>query len=450
MVIEINTPVERPAKIDVMTRNPDKKAEFADRVERRNMLSGILHGAFFQMGSAFADPYAVVPLFLAGFTESRALIGLIVSLIGALSIVPQLGMSRQIRRDPASARPIMLIGIWTRCGVWGIIALTIMVVPSHVDWILLIFICLVGLYSLGAGFAVLPFRRIISETISTSRRSTFFGGRLVAGGILAVLAGMVVKSVLGYKDLSWPQNYGVLFALSFASLAIAYSAMSCLRFPVETSSLSPSPLPPLRTEIGNAWRAYPILKRLIGVRLLSGGLPLVLPFLTLYATKEIGIPLAWVGIFVAMQQMFAIVANFAWIPLGNRFGTRSVILSGLGLALISLGMIICFEAAVALALAFAFAGGAMSAMTVGFGGYVLELGTPDIRPLLNALEGTLLMPLYFMPLLGGWLADQIGYRPLVLMGSVSLLGALVLAHTLCEPRQGDSVCGPCENLPDRT
>ena len=57
-------------------------------IERRNMRCGILHGAFFQMGTAFADPYAVVPLFLAGFTESRALIGLIVSLIEALSIVP--------------------------------------------------------------------------------------------------------------------------------------------------------------------------------------------------------------------------------------------------------------------------------------------------------------------------------------------------------------------------
>lgn len=413
------------------------------------MRCGILHGAFFNMGTAFADPYAVVPLFLSGFTESRTLIGLIVSLIEALSIVPQLGMSRQIRRNPGSARPIMLVGIWTRCGAWGIIALTTILVPNQMLWILVVFMSFVAIYSLGAGFAVLPFRRVISETISPDRRSTFFGGRLIAGGILAALAGAVVKSILGNEGLTWPRNYGILFAFSFVSLAIAYSAMSCLRFPSKVPTRSSYVLPPLREEIRNVWKTYPVLKRLIGVRLLSGGLPLVLPFLTLYATKEIGIPLAWVGIFVAAQQMGAIFANIAWMPLGNRFGTRLVILAGLGLAVVSLSTIAVLESAVALALAFALSGGARSAMKVGFGGYILELGTPETRPLLFALEGTLLMPLYFMPLLGGWLADTLGYRPLVLIGGVLLVGALILARTLCEPRRGDPVCGPGVASEDR-
>ena len=431
-----------------MTKNRSNEVDVPSGLDRHNMRCGILHGAFFHMGTAFADPYAVIPLFLAGFTESRALIGLIISLIGALSIVPQLAISRQIRRNPESARPIMLVGIWTRCAVWGIIALTTMLAPNQLAWMLVPFMCLVAVYSLGAGFAVLPFRRIISETISPARRSTFFGARLVAGGILAVLAGMVVKAVLGNEELAWPRNYGVLFALSFGCLAVAYSAMSRFRFPAKSSDWSSPTLPPLRTEIRNVWRTYPILKRLIAVRLLSGGLPLVLPFLTLYATKEMGIPLAWVGIFIVAQKAGAILSNFGWMPLGNRFGTRSVILSGLALAIVSLATIAGSESGVGLALAFALAGGAMSAMIVGFGGYILELGTPEIRPLLFALEGTLLMPLYFMPLLGGWLADRVGYRPLVLAGGVLLVGALVLAHTLCEPRRNDPACGPCGNLPN--
>jgi len=426
-----------------MTRNSPGEIASEPRTEQHNMRYGILHGAFFQMGTAFADPYAVVPLFLSGFTESRALIGLVVSLIEALSIVPQLGMARRIRRNPGSARPIMLASIWTRCGAWGIIALTTVLVPNQMLWILVVFMFLVAVYSLGAGFAVLPFRRVISETITPDRRSTFFGGRLITGGILAALAGIVVKLILGNEGLTWPRNYGILFAFSFVSLAIAYSAMSCLRFPSPILTQSSHVLRPLREEIRHVWKTYPVLKRLIGVRLLSGGLPLVLPFLTLYATKDIGIPLGWVGIFVAAQQTGAIFANIAWIPLGNRFGTRSVIRAGLGLAVIGLAMIAAFESAVALALAFALSGGAMSAIKVGFSGYILELGTPEIRPLLFALEGTLLMPLYFMPLLGGSLADTLGYRPLVLLGSVSLLGALVLARRLCEPRRADPVCGPC-------
>ncbi len=83
------------------------------------------------------------------------------------------------------------------------------------------------------------------------------------------------------------------------------------------------------------------------------------------------------------------------------------------------------------------------AMIVGFNGYILELGTPEIRPMLFALEGTLLFPLYFMPFLGGWIADTCGYTALVLLGIALVSTALIVATTLCEPRRGDPACGPC-------
>jgi len=407
------------------------------------MRYGVLHGAAFHMATAFADPYAVIPLFLAGFTESRALVGLVVSLVGAVGVVPQLGMSRQLRRNPRSARAFMLAAIWTRCGVWGAIALIALLMPVRSLWILIMFVFLISIYSLGGGVAVLPFKQVITDTISPERRSTFFGRRLLIGGILAVLAGVAVTHVLGSEALVWPRNYGILFALSFAGLAAAYTAMSRLRFAQQAGKLQSASLPSLRKEVTGAFREYPILKRLIAVRLLSGGLPLVLPFLTLYATREVGLSLAWVGVYVAARQAGVILSNLGWIPLGNRLGTRAVILSGLGLAVLSFAVILVSKSAIALAVAFGLAGAGMSAMTVGFSGYILELGTPEVRPLLFAMEDTFLMPLYFMPLLGGWLVDGYGYRPAVLVGGALLLAAFACACTLCEPRRGDVACGPC-------
>jgi hypothetical protein len=407
------------------------------------MRYGVLHGAAFHMARAFADPHAVIPLFLAGFTESRALVGLVVSLVGAVGIVPQLGMSRQLRRNPRSARPFMLVAIWTRCAAWGVIAAMALLMPVHSIWILIAFICLICIYALGGGVAVLPFKQVVSDTISPQRRSSFFGRRLLIGGILAVAAGGVVMHVLASEALAWPRNYGVLFALSFLSLAAAYTAMSQLRFGRHPGARQDAPLLPLRREVAGAFRQYPILKRLIAVRLLSGGLPLAFPFLTLYATRELGISLAWVGVYVAARQAGGILSNFGWMPLGNKLGTRSVILSGLALAVLGFGIILFCQSAVALALAFVLAGAGMSAMAVGFSGYILELGTPELRPLLFALEDTLLMPLHFMPLLGGWLVDGFGYLPAILVGGALLLAGFVCACALCEPRRGDLACGPC-------
>lgn len=418
-----------------------------DPVCRHNMRYGVLHGAAFHMATAFADPHAVIPLFVAGFTESRAVVGLVVSLVGAVGVLPQLGMSRQLRRNPRSARAFMLAAIWTRCGVWGVIALIALLMPVQSVWILIVFVCLISVYSLGGGVAVLPFKQVVTDTISPERRSTFFGRRLLIGGILAVLAGVAVTHVLGSQALVWPRNYGILFALSFAGLAAAYTAMSRLRFAQRSGKLQSARLPSLRKEVTGALKEYPILKRLIAVRLLSGGLPLAFPFLTLYATRELDISLAWVGVYVAARQAGAILSNLGWMPLGNRLGTRAVILSGLGLAVVSFAVILVSKSAIALAMAFGLAGGGMSAMVVGFSGYILELGTPELRPLIFALEDTLLMPLYFMPLLGGLLVDGYGYRPAVLAGGALLLAAFVCACALCEPRRGDVACGPCTPSP---
>ncbi|MEA3365152.1 MAG: MFS transporter [Candidatus Hydrogenedentes bacterium] len=410
-------------------------------VADHNMRQGIIHGAFFNMATAFADPYAVIPLFVAGFTESRALIGLVVSLITAVTVAPQISVARRIRRRPDCARPFMLAGIWTRCGAWGLIAAGTLLLPMQSRWILVVFVLLMCVYSFSGGVAGLPFKQVISQTIPPERRSTLFGWRLVTGGLFAVLAGLIVKYVLACEALAYPRNYGVLFALSFVTLAVAYAAMSCFKFSPESVQIAQRELPRLNDELRHIRWHYPVLQRLIIVRLLSGGVQLVLPFLTLYATRDVGIPLASVGLYIAAQKGGVILSNLAWMPLGNQLGTRAVILSGLGSAVLGLSVILWSSSPFGIGLAFALAGAGISAMSIGFSGYILELGTREIQPLLFALEGTFLMPLYFMPLFGGWLADGFGYRTVVWVGGALLLGALIFAFTLCEPRRGDPSCG---------
>lgn len=410
-------------------------------MERCNMRDGIVHGAFFYMATAFADPFAIIPLFLAGFTDSHILIGFVVSLVGAASVLPQIAVAGYLRHHPGSAKRLMLGGIWTRCVVWGVIAAITLAVPDPGVGVLIAFMVGVSIYSLGGGVAVLPFKQVISGTITPEHRSSFFGWRLVTGGIMSIIAGLIVKKVLGMQSMPWPRNYGLLFLFSFISLAIAYIAMSRFRF---------APLPDsdklsgksYRQELQHVWKRYPILKQFIITRLFSGGLQLALPFFVLYATQEAGISLTAVGFFIVAQKSGAIISNMFWMPLGNRTGTKSVIICGLILAVLSLTSMLFFNAMAGIIVAFVLAGASMSAMSVGFGGYILELGTSEIRPLLYAMEGTLLMPLYFMPLFGGWLADVFGFEILLGSGVVLLMAALIMTIKLCEPREGGKACGP--------
>ena len=410
-------------------------------ISKNNMLYGIIHGAFFNMGIAFADPYAVIPLFLAGFIDSKMLIGLIVSLTQVVSIIPSVPISRYVRRRPETAKTFMLIGIWLRCAVWGIIAITTLCLPHNSIWVPIAFISLIGIFSFGGGIANIPFKQVIT-TIPPEQRSSFFGWRMTTGGILAIGAGLIVKFILGSEILQWPKNYGFLFLLSFLILIIAYSAMSKLQFIIPQISDNKIPSESFFKESIQTIKKYPVFIKLTIIRLFAGGTALILPFLTIYTTDHLNISLGWIGIYIAVQKIGSIGSNFLWMPLGNKLGTRIVIITGLLLSIISILLLIYADNEYLIAGVFFLLGMANSATLIGFNGYILELGTKNIQPLLFALEAIMIFPVYFMPLLGGWIADNFNYHTLFILGTCMLTGAVLLAVNLCEPRKDDIRCGP--------
>jgi MFS family permease len=181
----------------------------------------------------------------------------------------------------------------------------------------------------------------------------------------------------------------------------------------------------------------------VGVQLLGGGLTMALPFLTLYGKEILGFPASWVGLAIIAQTLGAVLGNLLWMPLGNRHGTRYVALGGLAGALTSVAYLACVGSPWAFSVGFALLGLSTSGIAVGFDGYILELGTEDLRPVLVALQETLLMPVYFMPVLGGLLVTCFGYRSLLVAAVALLAVAVFFGWRLCEPRTKDARCGPC-------
>jgi len=410
--------------------------------ENRNMLAGIVHGAFFNMAQAFAEPYALLPIFLAGFTSSRLIVGLIVGSMQAATVVPQLPISRLLRRHPLTAKPLMLWGIWTRCIVWGILGIFAILNSGQTTLLLFVSIALISLYSFGGGVAVLPFNRIISETIPPQRRSSFYGWRLFFGSLMAMTAGYFVKVILENSKIVWPKNFGVLFLISFVTLIIAYTAMSMFKFPKDLPGKYSDNNESIWRQCLKAFRVYPVMKRFISIQLLTSKLALFMPFLTLYATKGQHIPLKWVGVFIICIKLGTMLSNLLWVPIGNKIGTRILIRSGIIIGLASIVLNIFAHNVVFFSIAFFATGFASSALRIGYSAYILEIGPPEVRILLVAIRGTMILPLYFMPLLGGWIIDSMGYFWLLIIALVFFSFAFIMSLTLCEPRQGSKACGP--------
>lgn len=407
------------------------------------MCAGVFHGAFFEMATAFAEPFALLPVFLKEFTTSNLLVGFAIALVHAGRVLPQLPVARVMRRRPRIRRPLMLAGIWTRFAVWGLIAAVTLLSSARALGVLIVIIALLAVYSIGAGVASLPINQVFSETIPPSRRSSLFGLRLFFGGILSLAAGSIVAWIMGLPSLEWPTNYGLLFLLSFCVMGFAYAGASMLRFPEVEMVRIPIDEPSILQEAQSTLRKYPMLSRLVWVEILSGGITLLLPFLAIIGTEVLGFGLSWIGVFIMVHKAGAILGNLIWMPVGNRRGTRWVILLGIASGLLGAAAAWGIHTPSGFCLAFALFGLARSGTVVGFSGYILELGHEEIRPVIIAIKDTLLLPLYFAPAFGGILADRLGYQSLTIAAMILLSGALWLAFNLCEPRSGDARCGPC-------
>ena len=82
---------------------------------------GLVHGICFAFGMAFSEPYVLLPLFLKSFTNSKIVIGLLISIIKSGSALPQLFIAKKMQGKP-KGKPILLWAIWVRWLAWGLLA----------------------------------------------------------------------------------------------------------------------------------------------------------------------------------------------------------------------------------------------------------------------------------------------------------------------------------------
>jgi len=417
----------------------DDRAKATD-LQKHNMKAYVIHGAVFRMATAFAEPFAVVPVFLRHLTASNALVGAAISIIQAGSSIPQLFVARRIRRGH-SGKPLLLAAIWIRCLVWGVLALWAYLMPVGGSLLLVVTIVLLSIFSVAGGIATVPFSVIISETIPETRRGSLFGTRQLLGGILAIVAGLLVKQVLGNQNLKWPLNYSVLFAASFLLLIVAYTSLSLVKEPEAHRKREAEETPVTREALG-ALKSYPALLRLVATQILASAMAMSLPFLTIYSTRSLGMASSWIGIFVSAQMLGGTVSNLLWIPLQNRRGARSVIRIAILAGFLAVLLAVFAKEALLFVVIFALIGIYANGSGVGFSSFVLELGTQEIRPLLIAINGTLLFPTYFLPFVGGLITDHFSFVSLFAVSSAMGLSAFLLSLFLCEPRYPTAACGP--------
>ncbi|HXV13609.1 MAG TPA: hypothetical protein VEC56_05330, partial [Candidatus Krumholzibacteria bacterium] len=189
----------------------------------RNQTLGILNGMLVNLGNAFVDPFTVLPVFITTFGGSTVLVGFVSAAFFAGWFLPQVFVAnlaqsrRRVLSIYAAAAAFRFVGFA------GAGASVFLLDVSQRDLILLCVCAGLSLNALAAGVAAVPFLEITSKTVPVDRRGAFFAGRRVVGGILGIVAGLVIAAVLGGEPgAMWAQS-GIYQSVKSAVDAIGWS-----------------------------------------------------------------------------------------------------------------------------------------------------------------------------------------------------------------------------------
>ena len=260
----------------------------AQRHLRRNFSLGVLNGALFNFFSALLDPSLVLSWFVSQLTTSSFLIGLIVPIQSGGWFLPQLVVSSYLQRRQRKL-PFYTYMAGVRVAMWGLITLAVFLVEDS-SVLLVVFFILLTAHSLAAGLSGICFVDIVAKAIPSTRRGTFFGLRLFLGGLLALGGSLLVKYILDeQRGLAFPDNYAILFLLSFFAAIAGLVAFSLVVEPVEPVN---EERVPLARQFRRAWdlpRRDKNYRRFLTMRLLLMAAEIATPFYIIYAKRVLSV-----------------------------------------------------------------------------------------------------------------------------------------------------------------
>jgi MFS family permease len=409
--------------------------------------------AFWTAGIACMDMGAVLPVLVSTLTRSKLLIAFLGVLPGVGWTLPQLVGAARIMHRPRKKGFLLAMAAIGRTPMLALPLLLLLFPPQSKAVMLWTLMGCYGVLFLTDGLIGAAWYDIIAKTIPPRMRGRFFAGFSIVGGIGALGSGWLVREVLASPHLTYPRQYGVLFACVCAGLYLSLLLLAFIREPEGVvSSERPQPLSEVLRQVPRVWRSSSHLRRLLVVSWLGMMATLGWPFYVLHGMDALHLPAEAGAIFIWATTAGSVSGSLVFAWLNDRRGPRSVIVCvsttrpmAPALALFVPMVLALVPQPVPLAIAqyvyaaVFFVGGAMmSGSMMGFSNYLLELAPEKERPLYVGLGNTLSAPGLMAPLLGGWLASVWSYEGTFALGAVVGVASLVASFRLQDPNAEDA------------
>jgi MFS family permease len=416
---------------------PDRAAAPAGADVRHNALVLGADFALFLIGLSFASQSTILPAFAEALGASNVVIGAIPALMTVGWFLPSLlaaGHTETLRyRLPF----VLRWTIWERVPFVALALVAFFVAgPAPVLATALLLALLLLMTTVG-GVLMPAWMDIVGRTIPTHLRGRFFGITSLVASVGGLLGSLFTAWVLG--AVTGPASYGWCFAAAAVCMTLSYVALTLTREPPVSAPAVAMPLRTYLERIPGLLRRDRNFRHFLVARAFGAGATMAPAFYTIYALRALGAEAWQVGAFTSVLLSGQIVGNLVLGWLADRWGHRLVIAVGVMAIVLASATALGSVSLDVYAVVFALTGVFHAAASVSNLNVLLEFAPSEAeRPTYVGLGTSAIGPVVFAaPLLGGLIADRLGFAAVFALGG--LLGAIGLALLLWrvhDPRHG--------------
>lgn len=294
-----------------------------------------------KLGDALSSPRLVLTWLMASLGVSPALIGVVVPLREAGSLLPQVVIGSWIRRLPVRKWVWVAGSILQGLAVVGIAVAAATMHGGGAGWTI---VGLLALFSGARGVCSVTSKDLVGKTIPRTRR-----GRLT--GLSASFAGAVTMVAGGALILAGPESiprWLFVSLLGTAGLLWLIAALTMTRL-AETRGATSGAGHTLRDALGSLTllgrdRAF---RRFVVARALLASTVLSMPFYVLLARATTGDRSSTLGLFLVSSNLATALSGFTWGRMADRSSRRVLALAGAAAG--AVGVVTFFAARLGLA-----------------------------------------------------------------------------------------------------
>ena len=422
-------------------------ARRAQKETSRNSWLLVINGGMVMMSYTFISSDLVMPAFVQTLTTSSILVGMAGALMRMGWAWPQVFISRIIEPKPRKM-PLLIWAGMARSVMWILVGvMTIFFGGLKPAIFLSLFMVFYALGTSLMGVMSVPWMDLMGKAIPASDRAKVFALRRFSGGVMSMVAGVLISYILSAQSgLSFPNNYAVLFMLSGMGTTLAVLTFGMIREPIEKRTRAQLSLKNYLLSGLSLMKDDVNFRRLCMVQFLWGFSMMGGPFYVPYAISGLGIGAVYIGFYVIAMQFSAVFSNVAWAWVGRYKGNQALFLYGTCLLALSILVPICIVyvpdhtiwfwgtevnlRVVVYAFTFIFSGAAQSGMYSGRMTYVLDIAPADRRPTYTSFMNMFMFPQGLLPLLAGVLVAWISYQNLFRISLLFIPFAAMLAYQL--------------------